>query len=99
MSTECLTPLSNSYRPEPDVTAEPKAKGGHYHQKHFDVLRWIIEIGRVDILLGVYMVLAHLSLPIEGHLHIFGFLKAHKTFRLTFDLDHPKISTHQIQII
>ena len=32
LPTECLTPLSNSYRPEPDVTAEPKAKGGQYHQ-------------------------------------------------------------------
>ena len=43
------------------------------------------------------MVLAHLSLPIEGHLHIFGFLKAHKIFRLMFDSDRPQISTHKIK--
>ena len=39
---------------------------------------------------------AHLALPREGHLeqviHMFGYLKSHKKFRLMFDSDHPQIS-------
>jgi hypothetical protein len=43
------------------------------------ILRWIVELGRVDICLEVSMMSSHLVLPREGYLeqgfHIFAHLK------------------------
>ena len=96
LPSKCATPLVHGYRPEIDVTPELKADGLQYYQELVGVLRWAVEIGRVDILLEVSMMSAHLALPREGHLeqviHMFGYLKSHKKFRLMFDSDHPQIS-------
>ena len=101
LPSKCPTPLSNGYRPEVDVTAELKADGVQYYQELIGVLRWAVEIGRVDILLEVSMMSSHLALPREGHLeqviHMFGYLKTHKKFRLMFDSDHPQISTNRFK--
>ena len=60
------------------------------------MLRWAIELGRVDILLEVSLLSSHLCLPRIGHLeqvfHIFGYLKESPRRRLYFDPDHPNIS-------
>ena len=60
------------------------------------VLRWAIEIGRIDILLEVALLSSHLALPRAGHLqqvyHIFGYLKKSPRRRIYFDPDHPQIS-------
>ena len=65
-----------------DVTPELKADGLQYYQELIRVLRWAVEIGRVDILLEVYMMSAHLALHRQGHLkqviHILGYIKSHK---------------------
>ena len=51
LPSKCVTPLANGYRPEVDVTPELKADGLQYYQELIGVLRWAIEIGRLDILL------------------------------------------------
>ena len=60
------------------------------------MLRWAVEIGRVDILLETSLLSAHLALPRIGHLeqviHIFGYLKAHPQRKIAFDAIHPQIS-------
>ena len=65
------------------------------------MLRWAIELGRVDILLEVALLSSHLALPRVGHLeqvyHIFGYLKTSPRRRLFFDPDHPKISEDRFQ--
>ena len=101
LPSKCLTPLSNGYRPELDVSPELKADGVQYYQELVGVLRWAVEIGRVDILLEVSMMSTHLALPRQGHLeqvlHIFGYLKSHKKLRLLFDSDHPQISPNRFK--
>ena len=66
-----------------------------YFQELIWVLRWAIELGRIDIFTEVSMLSAHLALPREGHLqqvyHIFGFLKAKPKRSLAFDPQHPEI--------
>ena len=58
-----------------DVTLEHKADVLQYYQELIRVLRWAEEISRLDILLEVSLMLAHLALPRKGHLeqviHIF----------------------------
>ena len=64
-------------------------------QMGLGVLRWIVELGWVDILLEVAMLSAHNALPREGHLeaiyHIFSYLKTHENSKLVFDPAYPNI--------
>ena len=54
------------------------------------MLRWIVELGRVDIDCEVSMMSSHMALPREGHLkelfNIFAYLKAHANAEMVFDL-------------
>ena len=75
------TPLSSNYHPEIDVSPElEEIKASHFHSL-IGVLRWIVELGRVDLDVEVSMMSSHLALPRECHLkeiyHIFAYLKAH----------------------
>ena len=90
------TPMTSGYHPAEDVSAELNSNELQYYQELIGVLRWAIEIGRVDILLEVALLSSHLALPREGHLqqvyHIFGYLNKSPRRRLFFDPDHPQIS-------
>ena len=81
LPSRCNTPLKSGYRPEMDDSCELKADGLQYYQELVGVLRWMVELGRVDILLETSLMSAHLALPRLGHLeqliHMFGYLKAH----------------------
>ena len=82
-------PLSTNYRPEVDVTPELGEADAAYYHCLIGVLRWIVELGRVDIDVEVSMMASHLALPREGHLkelfHIFAHLKAHSNAEMVFD--------------
>ena len=68
--SKCDTPMKLAYRPEYDNTAELKAEGVQYYQELVCVLRWAVELGRVDILYEVATMLTHLAMPRIGHLDI-----------------------------
>ena len=83
------TPLSSGYCPEIDVSPElGETDASHFHSL-VGVLRWIVELGRVDIDVEVSMMSSHLALPRVGHLkeiyHIFAYLKAHSNTEMVFD--------------
>ena len=71
--------MTGDYHPSSDVTAELSARGLHYYQELIGVLRWAVEIGRLDILLEVALLSSHLALPRKGHqeqvYHMFACLK------------------------
>ena len=55
-------PMTNGYRPEIDILAElPEDEASYYHSL-VGVLRWIVELGRVDINTEVSMMSSHLAL-------------------------------------
>jgi Reverse transcriptase (RNA-dependent DNA polymerase) len=89
------TPTSTVYRPELDVTPELKPNDAAYYQSLIGILRWIVELGRVDICLETSMMSSHLALPREGHmeqvLHIFAYLKQHHNAEMVFDPSDPEI--------
>ena len=80
------TLMNNTHVPELDVTEELEDKDVTYFQELIGILRWATEIGRVDILLEVLLLLQYQASPRERHLeqllHIFAFLKKHP--KLTF---------------
>ena len=65
----------------------------NYYQTQIGVLRWLVELGRIDIITEVSMLTSQLALPREGHLeavlHIFGYLKGHHNAWMVFDLTYP----------
>ena len=70
------TPLKTSYRPELDVSPELTPRDSTYYQSLIGILRWIVELGRIDICLDVSMMSSHLALPRKGDfdpvLHVFA---------------------------
>jgi hypothetical protein len=87
--------MQSGYRPELDVTSELNLSGMRYYQELIGVLRWAVEIGRIDILLEVSLLSSHLALPREGHLqqvyHMFAYLKNNIKRTIAFDPTHPRI--------
>jgi hypothetical protein len=51
LATKCYTPLASDYKPELETSAELKSDGVQYYQELIGVLRWAVELGRVDIVL------------------------------------------------
>ena len=83
------TPLMTSYRPELDVSPELTPRDSTYYQSLIGILRWIVELGRVEICLEVSMMSSHLVMPRKGHLdqvlHIFAYLCKYHNTELVYD--------------
>ena len=92
------TPLSANYRPELDVSDELGPDEASYYQSLIGILRWMVELGRVDLNCEVSMMSSHLALPRKGHLeqlfHMFGYLKKHHNDEMPFDPTVPEIDAH-----
>ena len=95
LPSKCKTPLAYGYHPEIDITPELKADGLQQYQELIGILRWAVELGRVDILMETSMMSTHLAMPRQGHLeqvhHIFGYLKGRPKGKLFFDPQHPEL--------
>jgi hypothetical protein len=76
---KATAPLPSGYEPNLDVTPELDAEQSSFYQSQIGVLRWMVEIGRVDIITDVSKLSSHLALPREGHLeavfHMFAYLE------------------------
>ena len=96
LPTKAETPIQTVYRPELDVSPELNPTDAAYYQSLIGILRWIVEMGRIDIGFEVGVMSSHTSLPRIGHLHkvfhIFGYLKHHDNARLVFDPTYPDIN-------
>jgi hypothetical protein len=88
-----MTLLSQGYRPKLDQSQELDNKCGQYYQSLIGVLRWICELGRIDIMVAVSMLSHHVVSLWEGHLqqvfHLFAYLKHHKRSKMVFDDTEP----------
>ncbi len=63
-----LRPYIASYRPEMDATPTLDEEGTNRFQQLIGILRWAIELGRIDILTEVSCLSQHLAEPRDGHL-------------------------------
>jgi hypothetical protein len=93
LRTKVPTPLSNKYRPELDSSPELDPKRANYFQGLIGVLRWTVELGRIDIMVAVSLLSRYLANPREGHLeeaiHIFAYLKSHDRSSVVMDDASP----------
>ena len=84
-----VTPFASGYKPELDSSNLLGSVEATKYQELIGVLRWTVEIGRIDILTEVSLLSQHLSAPRQGHLgqvfHVFAYLKCHPNLCLLFD--------------
>ena len=89
-------PLQTNYHPELDSTPELNEKESKYFQSLIGILRWIVELGRIDINFETSIMSSHVMLPRVGHMmqviNIFRYLKHHSNARLVFDPTYPNIN-------
>jgi len=95
LRTGTKSPLSPSYHPELDVSPPCNDEEISYYHQQIGVLRWAVELGRIDIAAEVSMMAGFAAAPRIGHLNalfdIFAYLKSHTRSRLVFDPDYPEI--------
>ena len=98
---KAVTPMSDSFSPEMDGSAELGQSDHTFYQELIGVLRWATEIGRVDILLEVSLLSQYQAGPREGHmeqlLRIFAYLDANPKLTLYFDWRQPNIDRTKMQ--
>ena len=81
--------MSIGYRPEINTSDVLIDADASYYQSLIGILRWMVELGRVDLTCEVSMMSSHMAMPREGHLsqllHIFAYLKKCHNSELVFD--------------
>lgn len=80
---------SLAYRPELDVSPFCNAEQHNLYQGLVGMLRWLIELGRIDVLLETAQLSTYLAAPRIGHLHqaihIFHYLHKHNSSWIPMD--------------
>ena len=83
------SPLPAGYRPEMDISPELPDDEVNNYQSLIGILRWIVELGRVDITCEVSVMASFMAMPRQGHLealyHMFGYLKGRCNAELVLD--------------
>ena len=94
-------PFPRDYIPELDITPELDYEQANFYQSQIGILRWAVELGRIDIITEVSMLASHLALPRQGHLeavyHIFAYLAGKHNTRLVMDPTYPTIDMSQFK--
>jgi hypothetical protein len=86
-------PFAGGYKPDLDDSPELYSIKANFYQSQIGILRWCVELGRIDIITEVSMLSTHLCLPREGHLEavfrVFAYLGLHHNTRVVFDPTYP----------
>ena len=99
LPTRADVPMSSSYQPELDTSPELSPEFANWYQSAIGVLRWAIEIGRIDVTTETSKLASFMAMPREGHLiavlRVFAYLKKHHNSRIVFDPTYPDIDRSQ----
>ena len=102
LKTKVSGSFPSGWLPEADVSPLLKDEDASWFQQQIGVLRWMVELGRIDITPEVSMLAAFSCAPRQGHLdavlHLFAWLKKHSRSKMVFDpspMERPAASdTH-----
>ena len=78
-----------SYFPELDVSPELQPTDAAYYMSLIGIIRWIVELGQINICLEFSMMYSHLALPRDRNLYqifqIIGYLNKYHNMVMVFD--------------
>ncbi len=81
------------YDPSTDLSDLLDPDSSSFYQHLIGVMRWMVELGRIDIGTEVSMLSSYLACPCKGHLesalHVMGYLRLKHNSRLIFDPTYP----------
>ena len=94
--SKAKNPFPSNYRPEVDITAELDSDLIPRYLQLIGMLRWAVELGRLDVMLEVSLLSQYQASPRVGHLdalyHIFAYLRGHPNMgRIAYDHKEPKV--------
>ena len=94
-------PFPMDYEPSMDVSALLEAEEASYYQSIIGILRWMVELGRVDIATEVSQLASCLAMPRKGHLvnalHIMSYLKIKHNSMLILGPTYPEIKCNDFK--
>jgi hypothetical protein len=101
LKSTAKNPFPNGYRPELDISTELGEEMATRFMQLVGILRWAVELGRIDIYTELSQLSQHQGLPRRGHLeaayHIFAYLKKHENSgRIVFDPITPVVDTRSL---
>jgi hypothetical protein len=89
LKSTASVPFPTSYKPELDVSKELDANLMSRYKQLIGILRWMVELGRLDIYLEVSLLSHYLASPRQGHLeaiyHVFAYIKKSNKSSLVLD--------------
>jgi hypothetical protein len=92
-------PFPYDYCPELDLSEPLDPECFSFYQHLLGVMRWMVELGCIDIATEVSLPSSHLAYPCKGHLetalHIMSYLSQKHNTQLIFDPTYPKIDMGQ----
>ena len=89
LKTKASGVLPSGYCPELESSYLLGAEEAQFYTQAIGILRWIVELGRVDICGEILMISLYSVAPREGHLdavlQIFSYLATHDRSRIVMD--------------
>ncbi len=99
--TQAANPFVMGYEPELDETPARDPDRASYYQSIIGLMRWMCEIGRIDIVTEVLLLSSHIAYSREGNLdaalYVMGYLRLKYNSQLIFDPTYPHIDDTTFQ--
>ena len=97
LPTRTRVPMSNGYDASLDDSEELSDEDANYYQSLIGIMRWIVEMGRMDVATETSILSSYIANPRKGHfmelLRVFAYLKSHHNARVVFDPTYPDIDS------
>ena len=95
LTRKAPNPFPGDYDPDLDMTDVLNDDQATYVQSQIRILRWMVELGQVDIATEVSLLSLHVALTREGHLetifHLYAYLKQKHNSQLALDPTYPQV--------
>jgi len=96
MPKRASIPFTSGFEHDIDVSPELDQAWSSFYQSQVGILRWCVELGRIDIITEVSILASQLALPREGHLeallHVFAYIEKKHNARVVYDPTYPEIN-------
>ena len=95
MPKKVENPFKMGYDPEMDTSPELDPDRESNYLTIIGILRWMIELGRINMIIEVSLLSSHIALPREGHqeasVHVMMHIVQRYNSRLVYDPSYPEI--------